>query len=165
MKIGLASDTHGNVRSLMAAMKVLADRGVQAVVHCGDIGSSSCLETLAEPGIAAYAVAGNIDGPDSDLEAAAHRCGVHFARDFVTVPIQAQQYLVATHGHRDHLLAELIAGGQFPYVCHGHTHRRRDERIGPVRVINPGALHRAAIYTVAVLDTETDHLETIEIRP
>ena len=52
-------------------------------------------------------------------------------------------------------------GGQFPYVCHGHTHRLRDDRIGDVRVINPGALNHPRNPrhpTIAVLDTATDTL-------
>ena len=63
-------------------------------------------------------------------------------------------------------LSALIASGQFPWVCHGHTHRTRDERIGKVRVINPGALKSPRDPrhpTVAVLDTEADMLEFIEL--
>jgi len=69
--------------------------------------------------------------------------------------------VAATHGHDPRLLGELIADCQFPYVCHGHTHRLRDERVGDVRIINPGALHRAKMHTVAVLDTDTDVLEHV----
>jgi predicted phosphodiesterase len=41
---------------------------------------------------------------------------------------------------------------------HGHTHVARDERLGPLRVINPGALQRAAVHTVATLDLRTDQV-------
>ena len=53
---------------------------------------------------------------------------------------------------RAHLAAEVR------YLCHGHTHTALDARRGKTRVINPGALHRAAEYTVALLDTDTDTL-------
>jgi predicted phosphodiesterase len=48
-------------------------------------------------------------------------------------------------------------------VLHGHTHEIRDERVGLTRVINPGALHRAARYTAAVLEPASDRLEIIVV--
>ena len=51
------------------------------------------------------------------------------------------------------------------YLCHGHTHARADGRQGPTRVINPGALFRATVYSVAVLDPETDQLHFHEVEP
>jgi predicted phosphodiesterase len=60
-------------------------------------------------------------------------------------------------------LGELVHSGQFPYVCHGHTHKVRDERIGEVHVINPGALRRARRHTVAILDTDGDTLEHVVV--
>jgi hypothetical protein len=51
------------------------------------------------------------------------------------------------------------------YLCHGHTHVVRDERIGQTRVINPGALFRAARYTVALLDMAADRLEIVQVPP
>ena len=53
-------------------------------------------------------------------------------------------------------------------MVHGHTHVRRDERIGvgggkTVRVINPGALQRAREKSVAVLDTERDEVRFVAV--
>ena len=79
----------------------------------------------------------------------------------VEVPLGDGEHLAATHGHRETILDGLIGGQQFPYVCHGHSHRVRDERIGRTRVINPGALHHAKVHTIAMLDTDTDMLEHI----
>ena len=65
-----------------------------------------------------------------------------------------------------HLLAELGAGGQFAYVCHGHTHKRTDERNGRVRVICPGALahpRKPRRAGLAVLDTDADELTFIDL--
>ena len=36
----------------------------------------------------------------------------------------------------------------------GHTHVARDEQVGHVRVINPGAVYRASIPSCAILDTQ-----------
>jgi predicted phosphodiesterase len=72
--------------------------------------------------------------------------------------------LAFTHGHLPRLVQEAMQTGA-DYLLHGHTHEVRDERICGVRVINPGALFRAARYTAALLDPEADRLEFIEIVP
>jgi hypothetical protein len=40
---------------------------------------------------------------------------------------------------------------------------RADERVGTVRVINPGALHRAREKTVATLDTGTGEVRFLVV--
>jgi len=97
-----------------------------------------------------------------ELEAGSQRTAVVFQRNTAEVPLGNDEYLVATHGDNEDLLAALIRGRCFPYVCHGHTHRARDERIGEVRVICPGAItgsKHPAVPTVAILDTGSDTVE------
>ena len=89
---------------------------------------------------------------------------MRFAVGKILVPIGGGAHLAATHGNDRALLAALIGAGTFPYVCHGHTHAPRDERIGTTRVVNPGALCHADRTTVALLDTAADTVEFIEIR-
>jgi predicted phosphodiesterase len=50
------------------------------------------------------------------------------------------------------------------YLLQGHTHVRLDECVGRTRIINPGALHRAAVKTVVTLDTRADRLLPFEVR-
>ena len=49
------------------------------------------------------------------------------------------------------------------YLLFGHSHHATDERDGVTRCINPGALSRAAQYTVALLDLETDALQFLTV--
>ena len=66
------------------------------------------------------------------------------------------------HGHmrsdRLRVLAEHPA-----YLLFGHAHYTIDSRDGPLRRINPGALHRADEFTVALLDLESDDLRFLRI--
>ena len=67
---------------------------------------------------------------------------------------------------RADLLDDLVGGGEFLYVCHGHTHCSRDERIGNVRVICPGALYgpRDSMGSrVAQLDTINDEVLFLQV--
>jgi len=179
MMVGIVSDSHGKAERLAAALAVLTAHGVQTIVHCGDVGTTECMELLGRAPAPVHAVAGNMDGHLKRLARAAAEHGVDFAPHTVEVHLGDGQYLIATHGHAEDELATLIDGGQFPYVCCGHSHRQRDERIGNVRVINPGALHHPkgeplsrrsaegtkteSHPTVAVLDTDTDTLTFLPV--
>lgn len=63
--------------------------------------------------------------------------------------------LVFCHGHESAPMRDAVRRGA-RYLCHGHTHEASDTRQGATRIINPGALHRARQYNVAVLCTESD---------
>jgi len=174
MKIGIVSDTHGRVDLLRLALDAFAGRGVQAVVHCGDIDSRACLEALAELGVPAYAVGGNMDTPDHDnpdagLSSTA-AAGVTFAWESLTFPT-AEGFVAVTHGHLPDVFAKLVNNPANKFVLHGHTHSQRDEHFDrrgadPVHVINPGALSRPrhpTHPTVATLDTERHVVEFIDM--
>ena len=62
---------------------------------------------------------------------------------------------MVAHGH-ERGFDRLAAMSGADYLLFGHTHRYEQFRDGPVRCINPGALHRARIKTVALLDLATD---------
>lgn len=49
------------------------------------------------------------------------------------------------------------------YLLHGHTHLRRDDRVGHTRIVNPGALYRAKVKTCALINLATDDLTFIEL--
>lgn len=163
MVLGIVSDTHGRTERLRSALKLLAARGAQVIVHCGDVGDAACLELLGGCGLPVYAVAGNMDRRVEDLELLAESLGVHFAWEVIEAPLGDGRFLAVTHGHDERVLGELVRSGEYPYVCHGHTHAPRDQRIGKTRVLNPGALHNASPPTVAVLDAAADSVELLPL--
>lgn len=163
MKVGIISDTHGQIDRLHRAIDLLTAQGADTLVHCGDLGGDDCLRALGHSGKPAYAVCGNVDRQLPHLMDLAAEVGVEMHWEVIEVPLGDGRYLVATHGHDAQLVSELLAGRQFPYVCHGHSHQRRDERVGGVHVINPGALHRAKSLSVALLDTAKDKVEFLAV--
>ena len=166
MKIGIVSDTHGKTKRLSLALEELKALGAEAIVHCGDLGAADCLRALGRAGIPAHAVAGNMDRHLPSLPEIAAGASVQFSPLTVEVAIGDGNFLAATHGHHEHVLAELIVGGRFPYVCHGHTHACRDERSGGVHVINPGAIstpYRLRPHpSAALLNTVADDVTFVE---
>jgi hypothetical protein len=163
MKVGIVSDTHGNLRALEAALKVLSSKGAEAVVHCGDVGNSACIRLMGACGLPVYVVAGNMDRHVEELAEAAGACGVNFLGKVIQFPVSPGVSIAVTHGDDPGVLGGLIECGQFRYVCRGHTHRPDQRRVGGVRVINPGALERTRRRTVALLDTEQDTLEHLAV--
>jgi hypothetical protein len=102
-------------------------------------------------------VFGNTDWDAASLARYAESLGVEV--DHPVGRIEADgKTVVFQHGHQEAAMTQALAEG-VDYLCHGHSHRQRDEMVGPTHVVNPGALFRAAEYTVAVLDTATDRVE------
>lgn len=160
MILGLLSDTHGQVTRAAQAVRLLKRVGAEACIHCGDVGGIEVLEQLA--GLRAWVVCGNTDCPDARLVCYAESLGLSVTH---TGPLRLEldgRSIAAFHGHEPtfvRLTHSLAERGDCPpgfgpchYVVHGHTHVPDNTRVGGVRIINPGALHRAAVYTVATLD-------------
>jgi putative phosphoesterase len=165
MKIGILGDTHGNGGRTATAADVLATHGVSAVFHCGDIGNEDVLTELIAvfelPQVPVYCVFGNCDYPPDFSQFPANTV-VQLRDRFAEVEIGGASVAVA-HGDDAVRLRAAIQSGKYDYVLTGHTHRMDDTRHGTTRVINPGAVHRAADPTVAVLDLQTDTLSYIPI--
>jgi predicted phosphodiesterase len=79
---------------------------------------------------------------------------------FLTFDADGYQVAV-THGDVSGQLRTLIGSQEFDLVVTGHTHVASDHREGRTRVINPGAVHRSAAPSVAILDTGNDHLDML----
>src|SRR5690242_7597197 len=59
MKIGILSDTHDNIAAIEAALREFTARGVELVLHCGDIQSPTTVASFAS--IPTHFVLGNCD--------------------------------------------------------------------------------------------------------
>lgn len=146
MRIGLISDTHDNEALAEVAGGLFHDERVDRVFHLGDVTQPETLDPLH--GFPLIVVQGN--------------------NDEEPWPVSWQQELEgqrvgATHGHHKALLARLI--GECDVVLHGHTHKRRAERVGRALVINPGALHRTTTCTIATLDLPEKRVRFYEVAP
>jgi predicted phosphodiesterase len=66
------------------------------------------------------------------------------------------------HGHVDADVRRLLKA-EPDYLFTGHSHIAADRQIGPTRCVNPGALHRAREFSVAVLDLTRDDLRFLPV--
>lgn len=119
--VGVISDTHGLLRD--AAVEAL--RGVDHIVHGGDVGNPRILDRLGALA-PVTAVRGNVD-----LDPWAER-----------LPRTAEVELAGAWFHVLHILDYIDldpAGAGFHVVVHGHSHHASIESRNGVLYVNPGS--------------------------
>jgi uncharacterized protein len=156
MKIGVISDTHGEIGLTRQALNILDAFYVDLTLHCGDVGSGV---VPLFSGRQAHFVAGNMDNPDGLREAIVEPEHT-FHGQFGTLEIEGCR-VAFLHGHDVKLLHHTIHSGHWDLVCCGHTHAFSSVREGSTLVLNPGAVSRARSPSVAVV--ELPSMEVTEI--
>lgn len=160
MRLGILSDTHDELARTRLALQVLREAGADAVVHCGDLASPPIVEALAV--LPAWFVFGNHDADSvPGLLQAAKQFGPDCLGWGGAFELEGRRIGVA-HGH---ITADVrrVLSEQPDFLLSGHSHFPSDEIIGKVRRINPGALHRADVFTVAVLELKSGELKMLRV--
>jgi hypothetical protein len=88
--------------------------------------------------------------------------GIDCRGDFAELQLDGK-HIAVTHGHDHQIMWRILADTSYDYLLHGHTHVASDNRVGPLRIINPGALHRASRKSVALLDLQKDVLRNFPV--
>lgn len=159
MKIGILSDTHDKLGRTITAVEKLAAAGAEALIHCGDLTGPEII--YACEGLPTYYVFGNNEWDFVGLRRAMRDAG-GTCLEWGGVIELAAKTIAVTHGHLNGEIRKLREQ-QPDYFLFGHSHIAEDRREGRIRLINPGALHRAAEFSVAVLDLKTDELTFLAI--
>jgi hypothetical protein len=157
--IGLVSDSHGEWLRTREAMKLLRLKKCDRILHMGDIETHEVLDELA--GLDVSLVFGNCDYVSS-LEDYALSLGIDVQHPAGLCEVDGIR-IGFLHGHDESQFHRFIDDEAVTVVVHGHTHEKRDETFNNTRCLNPGALHRAPVYTVAVLNTEDSTVTFYEL--
>lgn len=160
MLLGILSDTHDRADALKAGLEALRDAGAGFYIHCGDVGSPDMLDHLA--GLPCALVWGNTDWDRLALARYAQTLGVQCFGAFGELEFDSRR-IALLHGDDAGMKRTILTDQRHDYLLHGHTHVPEDTRVGRIRIINPGALHRAARKTVATLDVARDELRLIHV--
>jgi putative phosphoesterase len=163
MIIAVLSDTHDNRNTVRKALKAARGRGAEEILHCGDLTSSSVLALFG--GWTVQYARGNMDRDGAEIRAAVERLGAGSGYGDELQLERGGLRIAVMHGNRADRLSAAVRSEKFDFVFHGHTHRRRDERVGRTRRINPGALGGLAVgnFSFCLLDTATREVEFIEV--
>lgn len=155
--LGLVSDTHDNLAATRCVAEFFRERRPRLVLHLGDIATPATVALFR--GLPVRFLRGNND-VDPALEPALAEAGFPPLADEWTGDLAGVK-VAATHGHRRNLVHRHL--GQADVLLHGHTHRRKAERVGPTLVVNPGALHRVGTRTCALLHLPDLRVEWFEV--
>ena len=141
MLIGLIADTHGYLDPRVPP----ALKGVELILHAGDIGSEAVLATLAR--IAPVtAVAGNNDAKLAQLG----------------LPLRVDVDLEGVRIHLVHRLIDAAPGPDTRVVVYGHSHKALIAEREGVLWVNPGAAGRVGFHhevTLALLRLDDEGCE------
>ena len=160
MLIGVMSDTHGRVDTMLHAMEILQQRQVDFVIHCGDVGSVRILDFLAR--LPAAFVWGNCDDDHDYLSHHAQIMGVKCYGDAGRLELSGKT-ICFLHGDDHRRLQEILNQQDCDFLFYGQSHTPGDTDIGRIRAVNPGALHRAHHKTIALVDSDTRKVEYVEV--
>ena len=160
MRIGIVSDTHSRYATVDAAVKLLRQRGVYCVLHCGDIEDADTVWLFED--LTTHFVFGNCDTERASLRQAIDAIGGTLQEPFGNLELEGHK-IAWMHGDDKRLFQDIENSGHFDYLFYGHTHVAEEHRTGSTRVINPGALHRARQKTCVVLDLATGEAESVVV--
>ena len=146
MKIGVISDTHGNIAALRRALELFHD--VDLIVHAGDVlyhpprlgctdsyDVSGCVELLNALSIPIVIAQGN--------------CDAAVYEELLEVPLQFpyayvvydNANIIVSHGHAllSQQMIELGRRFHADYLISGHTHVPELRKVDGMTVMNPGS--------------------------
>ena len=157
MRIAVISDTHDRTNSVEAALRIMVERGVELIVHCGDICDPDTVRLFPT---FTHFVFGNCDHDGAGIERAVADIGAMLHGSWGHLEL-AGKSIAFTHGDDRQRLIDLEQADAFDFVFHGHTHVAREHRTGKTRIINPGALQRVAVRTFVLLDLPSGEIESV----
>lgn len=157
MQIGVISDTHDRLTTIRAALEIFRQRGIETLVHPGDVIAPFAAKLLAAFPGRLHITYGNNDGERAGLKT-------------VLPQIQDGPLWLEQGGRRilvHHFVDWCTPGdvSRADVVITGHTHQIKTERESGKLFLNPGECCGwvTGVCTVAILTLETLNVEIVEV--
>lgn len=160
MRVGIVSDTHGQVDFTRPAVRMLESLKVDRVLHCGDIGSAEVVELFKQ--WPTDFVFGNCDTEQRALRSLIERAGHTCHGEFGDLEIEGVR-IALIHSHDRRLFSASVGSGRYRTICYGHTHVACVERRGDTLLLNPGAIYRAQPHSLAILELPQNEATIVEL--
>jgi hypothetical protein len=136
MQVGIISDTHDHHRNVTRAIEVFNERGVEYVLHAGDIVAPFTAKAFAALRRAHFiAVFGNNEGEKLFMKSTVEEFGGEI-HEYCYKGELAGKQIYMTHTH--HTIDEVARSQMYDLVIYGHTHRQDVRREGRALIVNPG---------------------------
>lgn len=160
MNVALVSDTHDNLQAVDGLVKALKERGINIVLHAGDIIAPFTLKRFQ--GFQLRFIFGNNDGERAGLISVANQLGLEALGDFGCTEVSGRRIAII-HGTDEALVKAVASSGLYDVVLRGHTHKLEITEIGATLVVNPGEVcgYLTGEKTFVVYDTKTGETHAI----
>lgn len=160
MKLGVLADTHDRLERTQRAVEMLVAAGAETLLHCGDLTGPDIVEACSV--LPFYFVFGNHDADTvPDLKQAAEDFGATCLGWGGEVTLSGTR-IGLVHGHLTSDLRPLLESSP-EFIFSGHSHMARDWQDESTRRVNPGALHRAKEFSVALVDLDSDDVRFLTV--
>lgn len=153
MNLGIISDTHDDLLSLKSAIKIFNERKVSHVIHAGDNLFPGVVKEFKHLNAKLIGILGNNDGEKFGLLKNFQDIDGELHGEFCDLELDNLKIAIY-HGTNNKMTEAIISSQLYDLVIHGHTHRKRDEKIGDVQVLNPGCAHRDFPNIEGEIETE-----------
>ena len=161
MLIGIMSDSHDNIWNLAKALQKMKIRGVDAILHCGDLASPFIVEHLDSENVPVHIVFGNVADRYLTEKMVEKARNVTLHGDMAELKMDNKKIAMV---HDPEFGKALAKTKRYDIVFYGHTHIFKQEKVGKTLLVNPGEIMgRKAVPTFAIYNTENDTVEFIEI--
>lgn len=140
MDIGIISDTHDDVSNLKIAVSVFNERKVSYVIHAGDYVYPGVVKEFKNFNWKLIGVLGNNDGEKIGLLKNFHEIGGELFGEFGDLELDGLRIAIY-HGTNNKLTEAIIASKLYDLVVCGHSHLKRDDKIGNTLVLIPGCAY------------------------
>ena len=147
MKIGIMSDSHGNVGAIQRAVALFNRENVDLVVHAGDYVAPPSAKELLALKAELVTVLGNMDMEKPGVEAVIREIIPQIQKPPLCRMIGGRRIAV-THNLQD---TQTSIPDDADIIIHGHLHRCEVRCDAGRFWINPGMTQ----HSVAILDTDT----------
>ncbi|MDO4712264.1 MAG: phosphodiesterase [Peptostreptococcaceae bacterium] len=170
MRIGILSDTHGDLVCFDQAMEIIGN--ADHIIHCGDVlpnysrfGDADAIDALAQK-IRAIKNISIVRG-NGDTKEHARSLGHDLSSPYLLTDIGPYRFFV-THGHHYSMMQMIWKAKELgaDIVCFGHSHIKVLDSDGEILVLNPGStsLPRDGSRSCAVLEDDAVSIYDLETK-
>ena len=136
MILGVVGDTHNRLSNVEKIIDIFNEKKVDKVIHTGDITQAKTLSRFSRLNCPLLGVYGNNDLEEKNLKDTAEKNGFNFQNPPFILKISNTK--IAVFHEPEKIESFLKKDSSIQLIIHGHTHRYRNEKMGNVRIINPG---------------------------
>ena len=136
MILGVVGDTHNQLSNIEKIIDIFNKKNVSKVIHTGDITQAKTLDRFSRLSCPLIGVYGNNDLEEKGLKDTAKQNGFNFRHPPFLIKVSNKK--IAIFHEPDDIESFLKKEPSLDLIIHGHTHRYRNEKIGDVKIINPG---------------------------